>query len=192
MVLTVFSRLTLTIQTPIPVGFKRIWASLPPARLPTKSIGVGTTRPHIRPPPRPPGPSGLPSSDLPPVPGLQAVAPPGVAFAHVLTLSIAMRPPANSPALDSGLWPLDFSSLRPGRSALPRRPNIVFAAGRRFPDFGLETLDLGFPAHRPNLRLQTPIRASAPPNMDSVVPESGTVAVSMINPPTYPPSSLNV
>ena len=32
--------------------------------------GVGTDRPHIRPPPRPPGPSGLPLCDLPHVPGL--------------------------------------------------------------------------------------------------------------------------
>jgi len=32
---------------------------------PHQRSGVGTARPHIRPPPRSPGPSGLPSSDLP-------------------------------------------------------------------------------------------------------------------------------
>jgi len=64
-------------------------------------VGVGTARPHIWPPPRPTGPSGLPSGDLPPVPGLQAGAPPGAAFAHVPTLSTALRNHFNQVALCS-------------------------------------------------------------------------------------------
>ena len=135
MVLTVFSRLTLTIQTPIPVGFKRIWASLPPARLPTKSIGVGTTRPHIRPPPRPPGPSGLPSSDLPPVPGLQAVAPPGVAFAHVPTLSITLLPVTRLPT-KSGVRPSSGAARLAGGGCWANSIQLPRTGGLRPGDWG--------------------------------------------------------
>jgi len=78
----------------------------------TDKVGVGRARPHIRPPPRAPGPSGLPSSDLTPVPGLQAGAPPGAAFAQVPTLSIAL-PPRCIPKLLA-----DFSYRRP-RNPLP-------------------------------------------------------------------------
>ena len=53
--------------------------------------GGDGSSPHPATASSPPGPSGLPSSDLPPVPGLQSGAPPGVAFAHVPTLSIALR-----------------------------------------------------------------------------------------------------
>jgi len=81
----------------------------------TDKVGVGRARPHIRPPPRAPGPSGLPSSDLTPVPGLQAGAPPGVAFAHVPTLS---EPKAQSLPLAIRPWTLDFAS-----TPAPR-PNI--------------------------------------------------------------------
>jgi hypothetical protein len=65
--------------------------------------GGDGSSPHPATASSPPGPSGLPSSDLPPVPGLQSGAPPGVAFAHVPTLSIALSVPASGP------WTLDFS-----------------------------------------------------------------------------------